>query len=1385
MSLADQSQQWYPTNAQVTVFQARKLRVKGKHGTNDAYAIMQVAKEKFSTSVSEKTVNPVWKEEATFDLPLFSNEQKCTLYIIVMHRALVGLDKFLGQAVIDLPELHAKQGRSKTEWFELVSKDGKKDKERGEVLVNVQFTRNNMTASMFDLSVKEKPRSGIGKLKDKIRGKKKDGFSDSVSAIVPSSQVLTDSEGETESQTSSPGTKKKSKLKSLFSSKSNLHRNVSQSMSTLETLPEKNSSLSGSRSSGLNVDSPDVKKKFKFLTHKREGSTDSKTRDPFSLLRPKQSTPEQNVCINGNHVYKQEPESRTSLAGSNQSLNSIEQGSIEDLRRLRDRNNSGSSADSLKGFSLPSYRAESRERALQEQQLKRQEEEEKRAEERQAEEWRKEEARRLIEERRQHEEAERRKMEEAKKAEELKRQEEAKKSDVKVSSLLDKVMRKKDNGKKEEPENSSTPSLENNKPQVLPRKLSKEFVEVPLPKSPQSPFDDFSKHPSANSFEEIQLKPESFSTFEEPGVKGSSAPSFPSRIAKVSAVKPRLSMSPKAEIKKGPLPSLPTSPGSLANHPHSTSPPSTPSSPFGNPPSESPNLFASLHTSLAPPKARRDSRDSVSGSNENLATAGLPPSPTDKKRTTPLPPGEPQPKPQTQPPTPTSTELDNPEPNRPKPAPRSLTSKTAALSGYLHPITEVEVTGNAESSRPQKDKPSVRSPPDYDTLFQKKKHGVKGQLQWDQIVAEMGQRNREQPSVLVGQEMSVDGPDTSVVDPKLPTHHELNPEGNTGGELNNSSPETTPTVTWRRFGSNNALGSSSKSTGLTTTPDVSGKFSESTSPNSPIKDQTKPFGEKSRFSGKESEFTVKDPFDVAKISSPKEILSPSERSTTDLFSAKLKREASDKAKEAPPVKAKPKDTNRGLREKTLQDEITDTNTDTVFSRRSLYEGKDTKVLASQASFEKDVKVLMPKDNLITRETDHTNTKETKPINTLELLAKAKEKENVSVRLKPTSANANPQDVTGGLRNENIRKVPSLEEEKVDPFSKDLFSITGEQSVTDQGLQGMDKKEHLKDKKTDEWMLTADDLDKILELKDQTEPFDSLSLEKDASNSLTHFGKKPVSEKETDDLFLNSKQTSQKKVEEVSPKEDKSQHEVKSSLLREVSNKKKQAPPLPPSKEDLPKDGMSSSTLSSARTRGMKPEKDGITDKDGKMELPSTEQRLEDRFSPSSPPSSNMSHSSLLPPSPGLQKKAVSESSPKPGVGGKTLLRAWVSPSEAQPIAAQSSGEIGGGQTSGQRRPHPVKPMNSQDGQLLSSTALGGVWENMAGKAKVGNSSGNSPYSQLTQEELVSLVVKQQEELGKKDSKILELEDYIDNLLVHVMDEKPSILLAMSKTKKAM
>ncbi|XP_004855438.1 rab11 family-interacting protein 1 isoform X4 [Heterocephalus glaber] len=383
---------WSPTHVQVTVLQARGLRAKGPGGTSDAYAVIQVGKEKYATSVSERSLGaPVWREEATFELPpLLSSEAvpaaAATLQLTVLHRALLGLDKFLGRAEVDLRELHRDQGRRKTQWYALKSKPGKKEKERGEIKVDIQFMRNNMTASMFDLSMKDKSRNPFGKLKDKIKGKHKDSASDTASAIVPSSTPSVDSDDESFSKDK----KKKSKVKTLFS-KSNLQKTpLSQSMSVLPISKSDRVLLRPGdfRSQWEDDDQEDESSSSAsdIMSHKRTVSMDPKQLNQinFSLpkkeglsflggLRSKNDTlSRSNVCINGNHVYVEQPEARTETKDSSPASSPSPQGfrkkhlfsSSENLaaRACKEPGEGGalssdtSTRDSLKSMSLPSYR---------------------------------------------------------------------------------------------------------------------------------------------------------------------------------------------------------------------------------------------------------------------------------------------------------------------------------------------------------------------------------------------------------------------------------------------------------------------------------------------------------------------------------------------------------------------------------------------------------------------------------------------------------------------------------------------------------------------------------------------------------------------------------------------------------------------------------------------------------------------------------------------------------------------------------------------------------------------------------------------------------------------------------------------------------------------
>ncbi|GAB0200271.1 rab11 family-interacting protein 1 [Grus japonensis] len=223
---------WVPTHVQVTVLRARGLRAKAAAGGggSDAYTVMALGRDKFSTSVAERCQGqPLWREEATFELP--PPPRPAALRLTVLHRALVGLDKFLGRAEVDLAALRADGGRRHTRWYKLRSKPGKKEKERGEIEVDIQFMRSNMTASMFDLSMKDKSRSPFGKLKDKLKGKRSSGLSDTASAIIPSTtHSPADSEDESVEKE-----KKKSKFKTLFSKPGLQKTSLSQSMSVLPT----------------------------------------------------------------------------------------------------------------------------------------------------------------------------------------------------------------------------------------------------------------------------------------------------------------------------------------------------------------------------------------------------------------------------------------------------------------------------------------------------------------------------------------------------------------------------------------------------------------------------------------------------------------------------------------------------------------------------------------------------------------------------------------------------------------------------------------------------------------------------------------------------------------------------------------------------------------------------------------------------------------------------------------------------------------------------------------------------------------------------------------------------------------------------------------------
>ncbi|XP_047603040.1 rab11 family-interacting protein 5 isoform X2 [Lutra lutra] len=369
---------WLPTHVQVTVLRARGLRGKssGAGSTSDAYTVIQVGREKYSTSVVEKTQGcPEWREECSFELPpgaldgllraqeadagpapwAAGSAAACELVLTTMHRSLIGVDKFLGQATVALDEVFGAGRAQHTQWYKLHSKAGKKEKERGEIQVTIQFTRNNLSASMFDLSMKDKPRSPFSKIKDKMKGKKKFEL-ESASAILPSSALEDPELGSLGKMGKAKGFFLRNKLR-----KSSLTQS-STSLGSDSTLSSASGSLayqgpgaelltrSPSRSSWLSSEGGrDATQSPKLLTHKRTYSDEAsqmRATPPRSLLDLQghlETASRSSLCVNGSHIYNEEPPAlprhRSSISGpfpSSGSLHSVSPRPAEEGARPAD-----------------------------------------------------------------------------------------------------------------------------------------------------------------------------------------------------------------------------------------------------------------------------------------------------------------------------------------------------------------------------------------------------------------------------------------------------------------------------------------------------------------------------------------------------------------------------------------------------------------------------------------------------------------------------------------------------------------------------------------------------------------------------------------------------------------------------------------------------------------------------------------------------------------------------------------------------------------------------------------------------------------------------------------------------------------------------------------
>ena len=315
---------------------------------------------------------------------------------------------------------------------------------------------------------------------------------------------------------------------------------------------------------------PTVKKKFKFLGHKRSGSSDSKvSQGPFSLLgRSKQNNSDQNsLCINGSHVYAEETEPNS---GSNLSLNSSGQGSVEDVHK---HTSDASSSSRSVADPTPTSRHESADRAILEQQRHQEEEERRQAEERrrtevkrvEEEEKYRADARRLqeVEERRYQEEQERnrkfledearrKKQREEEEEEKRKLEEDHRMRNAAENEILEEERRKSEEQKRQEDASMSDRlstlfgmirKKEEKKEEVQPQ--TKEELPETAPRSDSSSLDQPISPHSTNPFEDIPLSSNESPADPQKSSRNPQTPSamvFLNRTAKVSAVKPRYAL---------------------------------------------------------------------------------------------------------------------------------------------------------------------------------------------------------------------------------------------------------------------------------------------------------------------------------------------------------------------------------------------------------------------------------------------------------------------------------------------------------------------------------------------------------------------------------------------------------------------------------------------------------------------------------------------------------------------------------------------------------------------------------------------------------------------------------------------------------------------------
>ncbi|ELK28862.1 Rab11 family-interacting protein 1 [Myotis davidii] len=1180
-----------------------------------------------------------------------------------------------------------------------------------------------MTASMFDLSVKDKSRNPFGKLKDKIRGKNKDSASDTASAILPSTSPSVDSDDESPSKDK----KKKSKIKTLFS-KSNLQKTpLSQSMSVLPT-PKSDKVLlrPGEFQSRWEDDDEDESSSASdIMSHKRTAGADPKQLNQVNLTLPKKeglsflgglrsnndSLSRSNVCINGNHVYVEQPEGKSETKDSTSSSPSPQGfrkkhlfSSTENLspRSWKEPGEGGavspdkwlsesSTKTSPKSMTLPPswppVSGDIRENTA------------------------------------------------PAKLEAGKESKESKKHENKKSSLLSLVTGKKDAAKGSEGES--------------PASTSGKEQEGPLREDGPGPAEGLGKRSEKDTMAAVSGRGKSLNPFEEgqstepaadPEPKSERTPPVTSaRAPQTKAVKPRLEVSPEVQ----PTARLPPPPDSFPFFPAlPSSPAQTPVSPESGreaetQSSESPSVFSAFSPPLAAPISTSTPITSWPSPEQGQAGAEEPSVPLD---------AEVQKESLTQVPSAVSCARGS----LPKQPPTALWKGTeeAPAGKTSETGTEKDTSGDDSAQCPPKEVDTEEATSGDDSAQCSPK-------EVDTEEDTSGNDSAQCPPKEADTEKDTSGDDSAQCSLK-----EADTEKATSGDDSAQCPPKQPELGQQeeppRFPPKKQQDYPPSSEGA---PEValalsvrSGRMGgPAGKPPMGVKtdlESRSGFFEEDRVRGGEMTATIKQAVPPLRMGEP----------VLPLNSTMRRHEEMGLNGSEGPKKIKK---HVSFSEQLFREEEAEKSPGLVGEDES-----HPQELGREGAATGDVCDREPAERPHAEDSEGEAVTEPRPLNSglpaamaSHLLPPSHEDSDSEG---PGSEASSGQGMEGDdtLLAQNQSKASDHEGLLSDPLG-DLQSASDVKSpVTadlDLTLPSIPE-------------VTSDD-ERVDEVEDDREAAKVAALEgaSSPSRSPARPEKAPSGEAGGSAVPADSLRELRSGAPEAAVRAS-SEHTTTSGILKPSLGKSSRLDTQLPG----PGDGEEAKVMGNGRLR--QPPDPAL---DSPLSSPSFSEPSPATHSSPSYPHSDTPHTSTAE----SQKKATAEGLPgKVENSGKRkpLLQAWVSPSETHPVSA--------GTGSAKHRPHLVKPMNTTATKIANSS-LGTatiISENLINEAIMKKYTPSDPafaYAQLTHDELIQLVLKQKETINKKEFQVRELEDYIDNLLVRVMEETPNILRVPAQVGK--